>query len=302
MTQIIDHWGEYGRASGWNMLDIAGVAALYTSVSAHTAGLNSVLAYSGALGVLFNFLSILQLLRPYEVTGPVIKMTTTILLNGDIKGFLCVSLLLLVGFSAAFTVCMPESQFFGFNGQHGGPAYGFLVVFQFMLGTFELDNYTHPVAIMMFVLFAFVMVLVLLNLLIAMMNDCYNDVKQQSLKEVEKLRAETIMSLERRLFKWQRKKMMADLCFAEYLQQLVPAKPHVSFAKLDQEELLQKLQQDVKRLQESQAALQETLVMERLAKKGYVIEAPSAETEERDMLDKLARQGFRVHRDTAALK
>ena len=87
------------------------------------------------------------------------------------------------------------------------------------------------------------------------------------------------------------------------------------------------------RLQESQAALQETLVlerttrpsrprprsarvvlagratetwvaqvMERLAKKGYVIEAPSAETEERDMLDKLARQGFRVHRDTAALK
>jgi hypothetical protein len=30
------------------------------------------------------------------------------------------------------------------------------------------------------------------------------------------------MSLERRLFKWQRKKMMADLCFAEYLQQLVP--------------------------------------------------------------------------------
>jgi hypothetical protein len=155
--------------SGWNLLDMGGVIALYASVSAYMVGTYSVLAYSGALGVLFNSFSILQLLRPFHLTGPVIKMATTIISNRDIEGFLCVSLLLLVGFSAAFAVCMPESRIFGFRESNpGGPAHGFLIVFQSMLGAFDVENYTHPAGIVMFVSFAFVMVLVLLNLLIAM--------------------------------------------------------------------------------------------------------------------------------------
>jgi hypothetical protein len=78
------------------------------------------------------------------------------------------------------------------------------------------------------------------------MNDSYTAVKQQAEKEVEKLRAETIMGVELRMFKWQRKKMMNDVgCFADYLQVLVPTKLHKPFASKDEKELLEELQQDV---------------------------------------------------------
>jgi WD40 repeat protein len=151
-------WG-YVR-SAWNLLDVGGLVALYVSVAAFATGNLSVLTYSGALGVFFNSFSILQLLRPFEGTGPVIKVTTAIVQNGDIAGFFYVSVLLMVGFSVGFAVSMPKSKDFGLldHDEIGGPFHGLLVVFQSTLGGFDLNQYTNPVAVLLFPVFSFVMV------------------------------------------------------------------------------------------------------------------------------------------------
>eukprot|EP01043_Picozoa_sp_COSAG02_P047233 COSAG02_NODE_4505_length_5285_cov_2.317971_2_plen_1206_part_00 len=73
--------------SGWNLLDVGGLVALYVSVAAFATGNASMLNYSGAVGVFFNSFSILQLLRPFEGTGPVIKVTTAIVQKREIAGF-----------------------------------------------------------------------------------------------------------------------------------------------------------------------------------------------------------------------
>ena len=117
---------------------------------------------------MLNSFSFLQLLRPFGVTGPIMQLAIEILRDEKIVGFMYVSLVLVVGFSTAFAISMPESHTFGISrNQLGGPFHGILVVFQSMLGAFDLNDYEHPLAIAMFVIFAFLMVVVMLNLIIA---------------------------------------------------------------------------------------------------------------------------------------
>ena len=97
-------------------------------------------------------------------------MIIEIINNRDIQGFLYVAFVLIVGFSVAFGIAMPKSETFGINqGEVGGPFHGLLIAFQSMLGAFDLSHYEHTEAIAMFVVFAFAMVVVMLNLLIAIM-------------------------------------------------------------------------------------------------------------------------------------
>ena len=97
-------------------------------------------------------------------------MIIEIIDDRDIQGFMYVAMVLIIGFSVAFGITMPESDTFGLiKHQLGGPFHGLLIVFQSMLGAFDLDQYEHTEAIAMFVVFAFAMVVVMLNLLIAIM-------------------------------------------------------------------------------------------------------------------------------------
>jgi len=76
----------------WNQLDLIGVAALYASgfcffcPSTDSDGdfaavVKPQLRYLGAIGVLANAFALLQILRPFDATGPVIKMTVAMLQN-----------------------------------------------------------------------------------------------------------------------------------------------------------------------------------------------------------------------------
>jgi len=133
------------------------------------------------------------------------------------------SSVLLVGFSAAFTISMSGSAQFGIKWDQGGRVFrSLIIVFNGMLGAFDLGDYEHWVALMMFILFAMIMVVVMLNLLIAMMGSSYEDVKAQAEKETLKLRAQVVLDMERGLSpvqvesnpKW----------FPSYVQVLEPAK------------------------------------------------------------------------------
>ena len=97
-------------------------------------------------------------------------MIIAIVFDRDVKGFLCVTVVLIIGFSGAFSISMPDSDQFSLTQHHiGGPFHGVLTVYMSMLGAFDLGDYVHWEPIAMFVVFAFFMVVVMLNLLISMM-------------------------------------------------------------------------------------------------------------------------------------
>eukprot|EP01043_Picozoa_sp_COSAG02_P047232 COSAG02_NODE_4505_length_5285_cov_2.317971_1_plen_195_part_00 len=156
----------------------------------------------------------------------------------------------MVGFSVGFAVSMPDSTEFGLieHNATGGPFHGLLIVFQSALGGFDLDDYTHPIAVMLYPVLSFVMVLVMLNLLIAMMSDTYEEIKNDADKEVQKLKAETIISVQQRLCRCQRTKQY----FPDYLQVLVPQPRTTAFTKrFETKEQVVRLQHDVQGLQQN---------------------------------------------------
>eukprot|EP01046_Picozoa_sp_COSAG06_P065525 COSAG06_NODE_16133_length_1020_cov_1.287731_1_plen_292_part_10 len=87
-------------SSGWNLIDATGIWALYCAIFAHRTGSELLMQRVGSLGVLLNAFSVLQLLSPFDVTGPLIKMLIEIL--RDMKGFLILLAVLLWGFSISF--------------------------------------------------------------------------------------------------------------------------------------------------------------------------------------------------------
>ena len=66
---------EYFR-SWWNVCHLAGIAALYVASAAHFTDARFLLEHLGAVGVLLNAFSLLELLQPFESTGVVIKVIT----------------------------------------------------------------------------------------------------------------------------------------------------------------------------------------------------------------------------------
>ena len=99
----------------------------------------------------------------------------------------------------------------------------------------------------------------MLNLLIAMMSDTYEGIKEQADKEVQKLKAETIIRVQRRMLACSR----GNTHFPAYLQVLVPEIRPGAFAavkrsdpwsstnsKAKEQNLMHQLQDDVQRLQQ----------------------------------------------------
>jgi hypothetical protein len=165
----------------WNWFNIIGIVSIYGAAAAHYSDAQYVLRPVGAVGVLANAFSLLELLKPFDKTGPLIKILLEILV--DIVPFLKVAGILLLGFSNAFAVLMPASPDYNFNfdvGGDGSPFSGFLTVYISMLGTFDLNQYTGWEATLMFILYLFLIVVVMMNLLIAIMSDSYERVSLAS--------------------------------------------------------------------------------------------------------------------------
>ena len=66
------------------------------------------------------------------------------------------------------------------------------------LGSFEIGDYTKRAAVAMFLLFAFFVIVLMLNLLIAIMGDAYSQVNERELVEGLHERAKMIVEQERR--------------------------------------------------------------------------------------------------------
>jgi hypothetical protein len=179
-------------SSGWNLIDLAGILALYVAAVAHLIDSEVLLQHVGSLGVLLNAFSLLQLLTPFESTGPLIKTVLEIL--NDISGYGALLLILLWGFSVSFAVAMPNNR--AFMDANSGPLVGLLTSFEAIVGSFDMNNFENLESMVFFVLYLSLMVIIMLNLLIAIMSDSYEKVKESEVVEARKLRAETIIAEE----------------------------------------------------------------------------------------------------------
>ena len=94
----------------------------------------------------------------------------------------------------AFAVSMPENE--AFENGVSGPLVGLLTTFKAIVGAFHMEDYQNTLSLASFLFFLFLNVIVMLNLLIAIMSDSYEKVKDGEVVEALKLRAETIISEE----------------------------------------------------------------------------------------------------------
>ena len=117
-----------------------------------------------------------------------------LVITHDVGPFLGVCSIVIAGCTCFFAINQPEadSAFGDFDGVAGflGPL---LTVVLAMLGSFEIGDYTKRAAVAMFLLFAFFVIVLMLNLLIAIMGDAYSKVKESELVEGLNERAKLIV-------------------------------------------------------------------------------------------------------------
>ena len=135
----------------------------------------------------------MRLLRPFEMTGPLIKTVTEILY--DIRGYIQILGVLLFGYSVSFAVAMPTNP--AFMDSTTGPLVGLLTSFKAIVGTFRMTDFWNAESTAFFLVYLFGMVVIMLNLLIAIMGDSYEKVKESERVEALRERAQIIVEAER---------------------------------------------------------------------------------------------------------
>jgi hypothetical protein len=101
-----------------------------------------------------------------------------------------------------------------------------MTTFQAIVGSFHMKDYSNSEAKAFFYLFLFAMVVVMLNLLIAIMGDAYEKVKEREVVEARKLQAQVIIDEEAMMHadgKCDNAKLFPE--FLEVLQGLEPPPP-----------------------------------------------------------------------------
>jgi hypothetical protein len=132
-------------------------------------------------------------LRAFPSTAPLVRMILVI--TRDVGPFLGVCSIVIAGCTCFFAINQPEagSAFGDFDGVAGFLS-PLLTVTLAMLGSFEIGDYTKRAAVAMFLLFAFFVIVLMLNLLIAIMGDAYAKVKESELVEGLHERAKMIVA------------------------------------------------------------------------------------------------------------
>jgi hypothetical protein len=184
--------------SVWNLLDVGASIALVVGAAGHYQRSSDTVHLFGAIGVALKWFSATDYLRGFSSTGPIVRMIAVI--THDVGPFLSVCSLVIAGCTFFLAINQPEadSAFGNFDGI-GGILTPLLTVTLAALGSFEIGDYTKRAAVAMFLIFAFFVIILMLNLLIAIMGDAYTKVKESELVEGLHERAKLIVEHERLL-------------------------------------------------------------------------------------------------------
>ena len=119
----------------WNFFDVGSIAMVYWAGVAHYSDDPCQVEQVGAMAIILNSISVLQLMRPFTQTGALIQ--TIIEIIKDIRGFWYICTVILVGFTCAFTVCEPQVPAFTMKDARVGPFYPLIEVVISMIGAFR---------------------------------------------------------------------------------------------------------------------------------------------------------------------
>ena len=144
-----------------------------------------------------------------------IKVVTAIIYDLGYFFVIIIFVLLVVGFSAAFAVSMPDNAAFDDGEPYGMGllAFGVLTSYLAMLGAFDIADYTNAESTAFFAIFLLPIVTLMLNLLVALMSDTFERVMESWVFESRKMRIETIIEQE---------VLMDDTQNAEYFPEYLP--------------------------------------------------------------------------------
>jgi hypothetical protein len=230
-------------SSGWNLCDLAGIVALYVASAGHFTGNEVLLQQVGAIGVLLNAFSFLKLAQPLDVSmGTLIEVLTRTGSSSEVLGFGGVLLVLIWGFGAAFSVSMPSNAAFYTTNRTVLP--GLLTTTMAMVGDFDVDQYEFGAPFLMFILFLYIVIIVMFNVLIAIVSDLYADVKMTEDVEVDMRRAEAIINAEARMSMAGSTELRNPAYFPEFLEVL---RVEIGSEKVEQVKVRQ-VQEDVAKL------------------------------------------------------
>ena len=131
-------------------------------------------------------------LRAFPSTAPLVRMILVI--TRDVGPFLGVCAIVIAGSTCFLAINQPEAGtvFGDFDGETGFLS-PLLTVTLAALGSFKIADYTKWAAVAMFLFFAFFVIILMLNLLIAIMSDAYSQVKESELIEGLRERAKMIV-------------------------------------------------------------------------------------------------------------
>lgn len=167
----------------WNQIDIT---VIFTSVMGNITRLiqwretnaSRVFLSIASIAMWFN---LLYYLRAFEVTGPLVSMILRI--AKDMKAFLLVLAIVIVGFSQAFWLLSNRMEGLDFSSIDKS----YVSAFSYMLGNFDPDGFDgaslESWGIFLSCIYMLIGSILLLNLLIALMGDSYSDVKAKGLAQ-----------------------------------------------------------------------------------------------------------------------
>jgi hypothetical protein len=175
----------------WNLFDATASAMLLIAAIGHFVDLHtSFIQTLGATGVSLKWFGLLDYLRSFRHSGPLVRMIVVV--TKDIGPFVAILLLVVVGSTFFFTINLPGEAAWSANNVLG-PFWPALTMIQFVLGSFEMSDYPKSTSVLMFVCVAFFVVILMLNLLIAIMQDSYDKVKEQEVVEGLREKGKTIV-------------------------------------------------------------------------------------------------------------
>jgi len=178
-----------------------------------------VAALCGCADVAATF-NLLSLLRPHRLFGPLIRMVLEIF--RDIYPFLVLLAICIVGFALAFTIMLPDQPRFQFP-------MGLLTSYEMMLGAWDLDQFADykpggidrlaVLSVIAFVLYTGFVLIVAMNLLIAIMGDSYDRVRESQAVHGRLQRAEALVAMD-----WLVRRVgCRETCFPAFLHVLAAA-------------------------------------------------------------------------------
>ena len=204
-------------------IDVLRRRLLVNIINLERSSLNARRSYSPiamSIALPLVYLNSLYYLQGFEAQGQLVSMIIGI--TRGVTTFILILVVVITGFAASFFVLFQKGSQTPL--EYRTPALSLLSGFTLMLGDFEVDSYNDTldfeVAIILFVVFMLLVNVILLNLLIAIMGDIFDNIQENAIAAYLLAKATIILEFESIISK----ETAADQAkFPKWLQVLAPA-------------------------------------------------------------------------------